>query len=106
MKSILRFVAPFILLGVASICIFHAEGFQQQQTTSSLRPTESTTMFPMIDLEESKLLSRELEWAEQAMEAFQRKNNGQYPLRSSISAMHVHTNEWKEASAQVLMTSS
>ena len=102
MKSILRFVAPFILFVVASICIFHAEGFQQQQTTSSssLRP-----MTPKLDLEESILLSRELEWAEHAMEAFQRKNNGQYPLRSSISAMHVHTNELKQASAQVLMTS-
>ena len=93
MKSILRFVAPFILLGVASICIFHAEGFQQQQTTSSLRPTDSTTMFPMIDLEESKLLSRELEWAEQAMEAFQRKNNGHtHFVHRSAQCMYIQMN--------------
>ena len=48
------------------------------------------------------IMMREIEWAEHSMEKYKRKssgtNSGTYPLRSSISAPHVHTNEWKQDS--------
>ena len=49
--------------------------------------------------EEMKIVMKEMEWAEHAMENYKRNSgSGTYPLRSSINAPHVHTNEWKQDS--------
>jgi hypothetical protein len=46
---------------------------------------------------EDEIMMRELAWAEQAMEGYKR-HHGTMPLRSSIKAVHVHTEEWKNDS--------
>ena len=46
---------------------------------------------------EEDLIMREMEWAEKTMEAYKRKS-GNFPLRSTIKAPHVHTAEWKQDS--------
>ena len=46
---------------------------------------------------EDEIMMRELAWAEKAMEGYKR-HHGDMPLRSSINAIHVHTEEWKNAS--------
>ena len=53
-----------------------------------------------VDAEEA-IMRRELEWAEAAMESYKRKN-GKIPLRSSINAPHVHTEQWKIDSMKFL----
>lgn len=50
---------------------------------------------------EDAIIQQELEWAEQAMEKYKRKT-GTMPLRSSIRAAHVHTEEWRREAMDML----
>ena len=54
---------------------------------------------------EDEIMMRELAWAEKAMEGYKR-HHGDMPLRSSINAVHVHTEEWKNASIDSIRKSS
>jgi hypothetical protein len=54
---------------------------------------------------EDEILMRELAWAEKAMEGYKRQH-GELPLRSSINAVHVHTEEWKKDSIDSIRKSS
>ena len=54
---------------------------------------------------EDEIMMRELAWAEKAMEGYKR-HHGDMPLRSSINAIHVHTEEWKNASIDSIRKSS
>lgn len=107
MSRLIRFTIPFILFCVAYLCFLHAAPLQQQQQnqqSSSLRKTTTTTSQVEEESEESRdIISHEIEWAEQTMEAFQRKN-GSYPLRSSIRTPHVHTSAWMKESSDLLLS--
>jgi hypothetical protein len=54
---------------------------------------------------EDAIVMRELAWAEKAMEGYKR-HHGDMPLRSSINAVHVHTEEWKNDSIGSIRKSS
>jgi hypothetical protein len=49
---------------------------------------------------EDAIMMQELEWAEKAMEGYKRKT-GHMPIRSPISASHVHTEEWRQESINI-----
>ena len=53
----------------------------------------------------NEILEKELLWAEVAMENYKQKF-GSLPLRSSIRAMHVHTEDWRQDSISVLSSSA
>jgi hypothetical protein len=55
---------------------------------------------PPTNADEEALIMRELEWAENTMESYKR-HKGHFPLRSSITAPHVHTEEWKTESIKI-----
>ena len=126
MSRVLRFTIPFLLFCVAYLCFLHATPLdQQQQSSSSLRrttpppptqtnllvvPTQAEQESPQDaeeeeDEESRDIISHEIEWAEQTMEAFQRKN-GKYPLRSSIKTPHVHTSAWMKESSDLLLSTT
>jgi hypothetical protein len=50
------------------------------------------------------IMRRELEWAESTMEGYKRVN-GKMPIRSAIAASHVHTDQWKNDSMEVVQGS-
>jgi hypothetical protein len=54
---------------------------------------------------EDSIIQQELEWAEKAMENYKRKT-GSMPLRSSIQAAHVHTEEWRREAIRMLSKGS
>jgi hypothetical protein len=54
---------------------------------------------------EDQILMRELAWAEKEMAGFKR-HHGIMPLRSSIDAVHVETEEWKNHSIRLIKKSS
>jgi hypothetical protein len=66
---------------------------------ASLTSATPEWQFPLSH--EDAILQKELQWAEQAMVNYQQKF-GNLPLRSSIRAMHVHTNDWRQDSINVL----
>lgn len=69
-------------------------------TTMAESPLENSWDLEWTTGEES-LIRQELEWAERAMEAYKQKT-GTMPLRSSIQAAHVHTEEWRQESITML----
>ena len=127
MSRVLRFTMPFLLFCVAYLCFLHSTPLdQQQQSSSSLRrttpppPTQTNLLVvptqqaeqesPQESSQDSEdesrdIISHEIEWAEQTMEAFQRKN-GKYPLRSSIKTPHVHTSAWMKESSDLLLSTT
>lgn len=60
---------------------------------------EDMIIYAATTTEEEIILRRELEWAESTLEGYKRVN-GKIPLRSSIEASHVHTNQWKQDSIE------
>jgi hypothetical protein len=54
---------------------------------------------------EDDIMMRELAWAEKAMDGYKR-HHGDMPLRSSINAAHVYTEEWKNDSIDSIRKSS
>ena len=54
---------------------------------------------------DEEILQKELDWAEKSLESYKRLN-GRIPLRSSIDASHVHTDQWKNDSVNVVRGTS
>jgi hypothetical protein len=54
---------------------------------------------------EDEIMMRELAWAETAMAGYKR-HHGDMPLRSSINAVHIHTEEWRNDSIDSIRKSS
>lgn len=50
---------------------------------------------------EDAIIQQELEWAERAMEGYKQKK-GIIPIRSSIRAAHVHTEDWRQDTISLL----
>ena len=68
-------------------------------SSSVVMGTKDETIIYATSQEEEEILRRELEWAESTLEGYKRVN-GKIPLRSSIEASHVHTNQWKQDSIE------
>ena len=47
------------------------------------------------------IIQREMDWAEHSMEGYKRRKN-ELPLRSSIRAAHVHSEDWVHDSVEVI----
>jgi hypothetical protein len=71
--------------------------------TSAASPVKDLPL--LLKTEEERILEKELLWAESTIENYRRKF-GSLPLRSSIQAMHVHTEDWRRESISVLSSSS
>jgi hypothetical protein len=54
---------------------------------------------------EDAIIMNELEWAERTMEGYRQKN-GFMPIRSTIRAAHVNTEEWRRDSIDAFSRAS
>jgi len=75
-------------------------------TFTLIRSSLAATGRQQVPLTEEELIiiQKELEWAEEAMESYKQKF-GRFPLRSTIRAAHVHTDDWRQDSTNALFGS-
>ena len=67
-------------------------------------PTDEELLLSGDFPDEDDLIRKELEWAENAMEKYKRHHN-KMPLRSSIQAAHVHSEDWMSESLDIILNS-
>ena len=54
---------------------------------------------------EDAIIMQELEWVEKAMEGYKQKK-GNMPIRSPIRGAHIHSEDWRQESIQLLSQGS
>ena len=99
-------LAAALVLTAASKGLANADlmAVPQLRGSAAVAIESSSYMLPgtsLLSLEEQEFMAHELEWAEHNIELYRRRNK-QLPLRSSIRADHVNSEDWKQDSMDAL----